>query len=93
MFEDREPAAARPLWLVAESDLDGWLAAQDEPTRAWLKALRFRGERHQVTCLAHADGTPRGAVLGLGPLRSLDALEPWHLAAAVDRLPGGSWRI
>jgi len=93
MFEDREPAAARPLWLVAESDLDGWLAAQDEPTRAWLKALRFRGERHQVTCLAHADGTPRGAVLGLGPLRSLDALEPWHLAAAVDRLPGGPWRL
>ena len=93
MFEDREPAAARPLWLVAESDLDGWLAAQDEPTRAWLGALRFRGERHQVTCLAHADGTPRGAVLGLGALRSLDALEPWHLAAAVDRLPGGPWRI
>ena len=93
MFEDRDTAAARPLWLVAEGDLDGWLATQDEPTRAWLKALRFRAERHQVTCIAHVDGTPRGAVLGLGPLRSLDALEPWHLAAAVDRLPGGSWFI
>ena len=93
MFEDRDTAAARPLWLVAEGDLDGWLAAQDEATRAWLKALRFRAERHQVTCLARPDGTPRGAVLGLGPLRSLDALEPWHVAAAVDRLPGGPWFI
>jgi leucyl aminopeptidase len=93
MYEDRDTAAARPLWLVTEGDLDGWLAAQDEPTRAWLKALRFRAERHQVTCLAREDGTPRGAVLGLGPLRSLDALEPWHVAAAVDRLPGGSWSI
>ena len=93
MFEERESAAARPLWLVPEGELEAWLSTQDEPTRAWLAALRFRGERHQVTCLAHADGTPRGAVLGLGPVASAAALEPWHLAAAVDRLPGGAWRI
>jgi leucyl aminopeptidase len=93
MFEDRDAAAARPLWLVAEGDLDAWLAAQDEATRAWLAALRFRAERHQVACLADGQGNVRGAVLGLGRLASLAVLEPWHLAGAVDRLPGGAWRI
>ncbi len=93
MFEDRDAAAARPLWLVAEGDLASWLASRDEATRAWLTALRFRAERHQVTCLARPDGTVSGAVLGLGSLVSVAALEPWHVAGAVDRLPGGPWRI
>jgi len=93
MFEDRDAAAARPLWLVAEGDLAAWLASRDEATRAWLTALRFRAERHQVTCIARPDGTVSGAVLGLGALGSIGALEPWHIAGAVDRLPGGPWRI
>ena len=93
MFEQHDSAAARPLWLVAEGDLEGWLSQQDASVRAWLTALRFRAERHQVTCLARPDGSVSGAVLGLGPLGSLAALEPWHVAAAVDRLPGGPWRI
>jgi leucyl aminopeptidase len=93
MFEDRDSAAARPLWVLAEGDLEAWLAQQDQATRAWLAALRFRAERHQVTCIARADGAVNGAVLGLGPLGTAMALEPWHLAAAVDRLPAGSWRI
>jgi len=93
MFEDRDSAAARPLWLVAEGDLASWLAQQDEAARAWLTALRFRAERHQVACIARPDGSVSGAVLGLGALDSIGALEPWHIAGAVDRLPGGPWRI
>jgi len=93
MFEDRDAAAARPLWLVAEGDLAAWLASQDGATRAWLAALRFRAERHQVTCIARPDGSVSGAVLGLGPLASIASLEPWQIAGAVDRLPGGPWRI
>ena len=93
MFEEHDSAAARPLWLVAEGDLDGWLATQDEAARAWLGALRFRGERHQVACLAGGDGAVRGAVLGLGPLASPADLETLHLAGAVERLPGGAWQI
>jgi leucyl aminopeptidase len=93
MFEHRETAAARPLWLVAEGDLEAWLAQQDAATRGWLTALRFRAERHQVTCIARPDGAVSGAVLGLGALGAIGALEPWHIAGAVDRLPGGPWRI
>jgi leucyl aminopeptidase len=93
MFKDRDAAAARPLWLVPEKDLESWLATQDEATRTWLADLRFRGERHQVACIASADGGARAAVLGLGNVASLDELEPWHVAGAPDRLPAGAWAI
>ena len=93
MFEDRDTAAARPLWLVAERDLDSWLSRQDAASQAWLREIRFRAERHQVACLAAPDGRVRAAALGLGPLNSLEDVEPWHLAGAPDRLPGGAWRL
>ena len=93
MFEDRDVAAARPLWLVREADLDSWLAAQDGVTRAWLGDMRFRAERHQLACMASAQGGARAAVLGLGSLATLDDLEPWHVAGAPDRLPAGAWNI
>ena len=93
MFRDRETAAARPLWLIAERDLDHWLAGRDEATRSWLSATGFRAERHQAAALAAPDGSVRGAVLGLGALASIGSLEPWHLAGAPDRLPAGAWRI
>jgi leucyl aminopeptidase len=93
MFEDRDVAAARPLWLVAEGELESWLGSRSAVERAWLASLNFRAERHQVACLADAAGAVGAAVLGLGPLGSLEDLESWHLAGAVDRLPGGPWRI
>ena len=93
MFEDRDVAAARPLWLIAEGDLESWLGSRNPVERAWLASLNFRAERHQVACLADAGGALCAAVLGLGPLGSLQDLEPWHVAGAVDRLPAGAWRI
>jgi leucyl aminopeptidase len=93
MFENRDVAAARPLWLVAEDDLEAWLGTRNPVERTWLAALNFRGERHQVACLADSSGGVAAAVLGLGSLGSLEDLEPWHLAGAVDRLPAGPWRI
>jgi leucyl aminopeptidase len=93
MFAERDHSAARPLWLVTETQRDAWLAAQDDATRSWLAALNFKAERHQVACLADGRGEVRAAVLGLGALTTLDELEFWHLAGAVDRLPAGAWRI
>jgi leucyl aminopeptidase len=93
MFEDRDTAAARPLWLVPEKGLDAWLSAQDSAVRHWLADTRFRGERHQLACLPGPDGKPTGAVLGVGSLANVAALEPWHLAGTPDRLPSGAWRI
>lgn len=93
MFEDRDALAGRPLWLLTEGDLESWLAQQPPAVREWLATLRFRAERCQVACLPAQDGTASGAVLGLGALAAPSALEPWHLAGAVDRLPEGPWRI
>jgi len=93
MFEERDVAASKPLWLIAEGDLDRWLATRTPTERAWLAALGFRGERHQLTCLPDGAGAAAAAVLGLGSLASLEQLEPWHLAGAPDRLPGGAWYI
>jgi len=93
MFEIRDVAAARPLWLVPEGGLEAWLAARSPTTRSWLDALRFRAERAQVACLADASGAVSGAVAGLGRIGSPLELEPWHLAGVVDRLPAGPWRI
>ena len=90
MFAERDHSAARPLWLVTETQRDAWLAAQDDATRSWLAALNFKAERHQVACLADGRGEVRAAVLGLGALATLDELEFWHLAGAVDRLPAGA---
>ena len=93
MFEERDVAAARPLWLIAEGELDSWLEGRSPAERDWLGSLNFRAERHQVACLADAGGGVRSAVLGLGSLGTLQDLEPWHVAGAVDRLPAGAWRI
>ena len=93
MFEDRDAAAARPLWLVPEKDLDSWLASQEPATRRWLADVKFRAERHQVAHFAASDGSARGAVLGLGGLGSIEDLEPWHLAGTPDRLAAGAWSI
>jgi len=87
-------ATAHELALVLQSDLPRWLETQDAATRAWVAATGFKAERHQVLLLPSADGTPRGAVLGLGTLPSLDALELWHVAGLPDRLPAGThWRV
>jgi leucyl aminopeptidase len=93
MFEIRDVAAARPLWLVPEGGLEAWLASRSPTNRSWLDALRFRAERAQVACLADAAGAVSGAVVGIGRVGSLAELEPWHLAGVVDRLPAGAWRI
>jgi len=86
-------APACELWLVTQSGVEQWLAGRDATERAWLQSAGFRAERQQLVVVPGADGLPRAAVLGLGPLASLAALELWHVAGLPDRLPGNSlWR-
>jgi leucyl aminopeptidase len=93
MFEERDVSAARPLWLIAENDLEPWLATRAVEERSWLAAMNFRGERHQVVTLPDGAGRARAAVLGVGSLSSPEQLDLWHAAGVADRLPAGVWRI
>jgi leucyl aminopeptidase len=96
LFLERRDDACRPLWLVAEQDVDAWAQRLgDGATRAsaWSRANGFRAERHRVLLLPAADGDVAGAVLGLGRLASVEDLTPWHVAGLVDRLPSGRYYL
>ncbi|MGE0581623.1 MAG: M17 family metallopeptidase [Steroidobacteraceae bacterium] len=90
------PAVAQgalPLWLLPETAIDGWLAECTPATSQWVRAHQFAGERSRVLVLPGPDGRVAGALLGLGNLESLEALNLWHAAPLAERLPPGTWRV
>ncbi|MFZ1870281.1 MAG: leucyl aminopeptidase family protein [Steroidobacteraceae bacterium] len=88
-----DPAESRPLWVVTEGELQGWLASQLTPVAAWVRAHGFQAERHRVLSLPSAEGGIGGAVAGLGALASATDLTHWHAAGLPDRLPSQSWHL
>ena len=88
-----DTTAHLPLWLVTESTLDAWLAAQPERVATWVRTQGFQAERHRVTVIPGSDGSMAGAVAGLGALSTIDELTLWHAAGLVDRLPAAHWRV
>ncbi|HEX8758105.1 MAG TPA: leucyl aminopeptidase family protein [Steroidobacteraceae bacterium] len=93
MLLSADPAESRPLWIVTEGELQGWLASQPAGVCAWIRAHGFQGERHRVLSLPCADGTIGGAVVGLGSLASAGDLTLWHAAGLSDRLPAQPWHL
>jgi len=93
MLLSADPAESRPLWVVAEGELQSWLAGQPARVVSWVRAHAFQAERHRVLSLPSADGGIGGAVAGLGPLASADDLTHWHAAGMSDRLPAQSWHL
>ncbi len=90
---DTDAGEARPLWLLTEGELAGWLSTQGPAVRDWLRASRFRAGRGELAVLPDTNGNASAAALGLGSLGSARDVELWHLAGAPARLPAGSWRI
>jgi leucyl aminopeptidase len=88
-----EGGSARPLWLLTEAALAPWLAQQPAHRVNWLHANAFQAERQRVLVLPGEAGQVGGAVLGMGPLRDVDALNLWHAAGLSDRLPGDRYRL
>jgi leucyl aminopeptidase len=87
------PAESRPLWLMTERALPGWLGSQPAAVAAWVRAHGFQAERHRVLTLPSPEGGIGGALLGLGPLPSARDLTLWHAAGLTDRLPAQSWHL
>jgi leucyl aminopeptidase len=89
------PAAkgALPLWLVTDGTLQGWLAEQSPEVANWVRANGFLAEKQRVLMLPGASGNPAGAVVGLGPLPSVNDLKLWHAAGLTDRLAPATYRL
>jgi leucyl aminopeptidase len=93
MLLSADPAESRPLWVVTEGELQGWLAGQPTPVVAWVRAHGFQAERHRVLTLPTAEGGIGGAVAGLGTLAAAGDLTLWHAAGLSDKLPAQSWHL
>ncbi len=84
---------SRPLWLLTEAELPGWLAAQPDPVASWVRANGFQAERHRVLAVPDGAGGIAGAVVGLGSLKSAAEVTLWHAAPLSDRLPAGTYAL
>jgi leucyl aminopeptidase len=93
MLLSADPADSRPLWVVTEEELPGWLAGQPPAVVGWVRAHGFQAERHRVLSLPSAESGIGGAVAGLGSLASVRDLTLWHAAGLSDRLPAQSWQL
>lgn len=93
LFLPTAAADCRPLWLVTEGGLEGWLASQPAAAAAWVRANGFQGERHRLLLLAGQGGELAGAVYGLGSLPSADELGVWHVAGLPGKLAQGRWSL
>ncbi|MFN0113116.1 MAG: leucyl aminopeptidase family protein [Paracoccaceae bacterium] len=91
-FAGPQDGAPRPLYLVADHDAAGFLAARAAAERAWLGAAGFTGALGQLAVLPGADGAPAAAVFGMGT-PAARRRGRFHLAKAAAELPAGAWRI
>lgn len=85
-LDQRQPA--RDLHLVAASGFDGWRATLGGRQRAHLAAARFAAKPGEVAILP-GDGDDDWSVSVGGD----DVADPWALASAAAKLPGGTYRI
>ncbi len=83
---------AIPLWLVAESQLAGFLGRLNPQAVAWLVAHGFQAERARVVTIPGPGGALAAAVAGLGPA-SESAPSLWDAAACAERLPAGRYAL
>ena len=83
---------SRPLHVVAEGDLPGWLASQPLAQRTWLEASDFKADLGDLRLLPAPDGGVAGAVIGFGGAPSR-ARTRFGLAPAATALPAGAWHF
>jgi leucyl aminopeptidase len=79
---------ARTLHLVAKDALDEWLAAQPERVRTAVAAQRFAAKPGEFAILPGDAADDWSAAAG-----AADRPGPYALAAAVAKLPGGTYRV
>jgi leucyl aminopeptidase len=94
LLSEADAAGARPIWLVGEQGLNGWLDMQPPAVRSWIRTQGFLGERQKVLLVPTAAGDGiAGAVLGLGSVADLAEPTLWTSVGLPDRLPPGRYRF
>jgi len=86
-------APAIPLWLLRESDLAAFKAAQPTAVGVWLEQHAFVAERHRVLGIPGSSGELMGAVAGLGPLEDWSRLSLWQVSGLIERLPARDYLL
>ena len=86
------PAASpsRPVHIVAEADLQEWLAAQPGPARSWVEAAGFKACLGEVLLLPDAAGQVVAAVVGYGSPKTR-ARSRFGVAPVALAVPAGDW--
>ena len=86
-----DTAAATPLWLLYDDEIEAWRAAQTPLVARWLTEHDFKAERHRTLLVPTAAGAVQLAVAGLGKRHG--GLSLWHGAALAERLPARRFRL
>lgn len=82
--------AARAISLVTVPSLGNWIAKQSPRTRAAISAAKFAAKPGEMVIVSGEKPEDWSIVLGVA---DLDALTPWCLAPAAERLPEGNYRL
>ena len=88
-----EQGTGIPLWLATDGSFGELLHSLPATHAAWARALGFSPERHRIALLPDATGAVAGAIVGLGPARSVEELTLWDAAPLSERLPAGNYRL
>ena len=93
MFNSTPVPGSVALHLLFEDQLESWLDAQPEGTRAWLQASGFKAEKNRVQLIPDARGGVGSVVCGLGKRQAGDLLTLWHASGIPEKLPPGNYHL
>ncbi|MEM6886737.1 MAG: leucyl aminopeptidase family protein [Pseudomonadota bacterium] len=83
---------ATPLHVLSQDALPNWLESASDATRKWVASSAFAGKLGQGLAVPDADGGVAMALIGYGT-KARRMRARFHLAAAMGKLPPGTYNI
>ncbi len=85
-------ADAVPISVIRKEALNLWLSDQDQHVANWVAASGFKADLGQILPIPDDRGRLARVLFGWGDMRAR-ARGRFHLAAAVEKLPAGTYRV
>jgi leucyl aminopeptidase len=82
-------AAAIPLTVLRENELERWLGTQPPAVRTWSKSVGFRAKTGEICALPGEAGAVERILVGC----AAETPDIWRIAALPASLPDGSYRL